>query len=80
LAQPRIGGIVVDQDPYAERTAVGDTLTGATSKDVHGGLGYPGLGQTSKEVHNDGMPHRKRQPLGKDQFGSNEIPREEPPY
>jgi hypothetical protein len=27
------------------------TITGATSSDVHTGLGHPGQGQTSKELH-----------------------------
>ncbi|TFK47499.1 hypothetical protein OE88DRAFT_1810975 [Heliocybe sulcata] len=80
LAQPRVGDVVIDRDPYAERTSVGDTLTGATSKDVHTGLGHPGSGQTSKELHNDGMAHRKKQQQGTDQYGSDAIPREEPPY
>ncbi|KAI0371225.1 hypothetical protein BV20DRAFT_1051646 [Pilatotrama ljubarskyi] len=67
---------VVDKDPYATPTSVGDTITGATSKDVHDGLGHPGSGMSSAEMHHDGHPHRKRQMRGADQFGSGEIPRE----
>lgn len=44
--------------------SAGDTLTGADSKDVHTGLGHPGQGQTSSELHHDGQSHRKRQGLG----------------
>lgn len=29
------------------------TITGATSADVHTGLGHPGQGQTSRELHHD---------------------------
>ncbi|KDQ60365.1 hypothetical protein JAAARDRAFT_46089 [Jaapia argillacea MUCL 33604] len=72
--------VVVDTDPWAERTTAGDTMTGATSQDVHKGLGHPGSGMTSKEVHHDGMGHRKRQGLGTDQHGSaNQMPRDESP-
>ncbi|KAI0777263.1 hypothetical protein BD413DRAFT_638962 [Trametes elegans] len=67
---------VVDRDPYATPTAVGDTLGGATSKDVNDGLGHPGQGQTSAELHHDGSAHRKRQLRGTEQFGSGAIPRE----
>ncbi|OJD30773.1 uncharacterized protein BKCO1_5600032 [Diplodia corticola] len=31
-----------------------DSLPGATSGDVHTGLGHPGSGQTSQELHHDG--------------------------
>ncbi|KAI0827107.1 hypothetical protein BC628DRAFT_1435010 [Trametes gibbosa] len=66
---------VVDNDPYATPTSAGDTLTGATSQDVHGGLGHPGAGMSSAEQHHDGSAHRKRQLRGTDTFGSGEIPR-----
>jgi len=36
------------------RTDPLDTLPGATSKDVHTGLGHPGQGQTSTELRKDG--------------------------
>lgn len=32
------------------------TLPGATSKDVHTGLGHPGQGQTSRELRHDSKP------------------------
>ncbi|KAI8986738.1 hypothetical protein BD414DRAFT_486899 [Trametes punicea] len=67
---------VIDKDPYATPTSVGDTITGATSKDVHDHYGHPGSGMSSAEMHHDGHPHRKRQMRGADQFGSGEIPRE----
>ncbi|KAH9897020.1 hypothetical protein C8Q73DRAFT_728498 [Cubamyces lactineus] len=67
---------VIDKDPYATPTAVGDTLTGATSKDVHNHIGHPGSGMSSAEMHHDGSSHRKRQMRGTEQFGSGEIPRE----
>jgi hypothetical protein len=35
-------------------TSASDTIGGATSADVHTGLGHPGSGQTSKELHGDG--------------------------
>lgn len=68
---------VVDRDPWEAKTTAGDTLTGATSQDVHGGLGHPGAGMSSAEMHHDGSAHRKRQMRGTEQFGAGEIPREE---
>ncbi|KAL1634411.1 hypothetical protein SLS58_010699 [Diplodia intermedia] len=38
-------------------TAAADTIPGATSADVHTGLGHPGAGQTSSELHHDGGSH-----------------------
>ncbi|RPD65684.1 hypothetical protein L226DRAFT_520012 [Lentinus tigrinus ALCF2SS1-7] len=67
---------VIDKDPYATPTSAGDTLQGATSKDVYGGLGMPAGGMSSAEMHHDGQAHRKKQHLGADQYGSGEIPRE----
>ncbi|KAI9065625.1 hypothetical protein FKP32DRAFT_1567596 [Trametes sanguinea] len=67
---------VIDKDPYATPTSAADTLTGATSRDVHDGLGHPGSGMSSAEMHHDGSAHRKRQMRGTEQFGSGEIPRE----
>jgi len=34
-------------------TSAADTITGATSADVHTGLGHPGSGQSSKELHDN---------------------------
>ncbi|THH04346.1 hypothetical protein EW145_g5579 [Phellinidium pouzarii] len=61
---------VVDKDPYAEPTTASDTLTGATSADVHDGYGHPGQGQTSAELHHDGQKGRKKQEVGVDQWGT----------
>lgn len=36
-----------------------DTIGGASSKDVHQGLGQPIQGQSSAELHHDGQSHRK---------------------
>ncbi|KAI0646468.1 hypothetical protein C8Q79DRAFT_1000775 [Trametes meyenii] len=66
---------VIDKDPYATPATAADTLTGATSQDVHGGYGHPGSGMTSAELHHDGQAHRKRPMRGTDQFGAGEIPR-----
>ncbi|KAF7194354.1 hypothetical protein HII31_04387 [Pseudocercospora fuligena] len=40
-----------------EQASAADTLGGATSGDVHTGLGHPGAGQSSKELH-DGSKTR----------------------
>lgn len=37
-----------------ETTSAQDTITGATSGDVHMGHGHPGSGQSSNELHHDG--------------------------
>ena len=60
---------VVDRDPYAPRVTAGDTLGGATSVDVHRGLGVPATGMSSAERHHDGQAHRKRDRAGVDQYG-----------
>ncbi|KAI0937548.1 hypothetical protein AcV5_000357 [Taiwanofungus camphoratus] len=67
---------VIDRSPFATPASAGDTLTGATSQDVYGGLGHPGSGMTSAEVHHDGRGHRKRQGQGVSTYGSGEIPRD----
>ncbi|KAF2749531.1 hypothetical protein M011DRAFT_484944 [Sporormia fimetaria CBS 119925] len=41
-----------------------DTLPGTDSAAVHKGLGHPGQGMTSSELHHDGQHGRKRQGLG----------------
>lgn len=51
-------------DPESEQTSASDTLGGATSGDVHTGLGHPGQGQTSQELHHDGQHGRKNQGQG----------------
>ncbi|KAG2101537.1 hypothetical protein BD769DRAFT_187115 [Suillus cothurnatus] len=62
----------VDEDASANTpfvTRASDTLVGATSADVHDGLGHPGQGMSSKELRHDGQPGRKRHGQGTDQFG-----------
>jgi len=45
-------------------TSAQDTISGATSADVHTGLGHPGSGQTSNELHGDGNYQGKRERQG----------------
>ncbi|RAH79801.1 hypothetical protein BO86DRAFT_390712 [Aspergillus japonicus CBS 114.51] len=52
------------------KTSAADTLMGATSQDVHTGLGHPGSGQTSAELRHDGQPGRKRQTAGLEKVGA----------
>ncbi|KAI0790334.1 hypothetical protein C8Q75DRAFT_732980 [Abortiporus biennis] len=61
---------VIDRNPYDPPATAGDTFGGATSQDVHGGIGKPGSGMTSAEVHHDGHHHRKRKMQGTDQYGT----------
>jgi hypothetical protein len=51
-------------------TSPADTLTGATSKDVHIGLGKPLQGQTNVEIAHDGAHGRKKQPSGVEGVGA----------
>ncbi|KAG1879241.1 hypothetical protein F4604DRAFT_1753825 [Suillus subluteus] len=74
--QPRAAPVTldtyVDEDASANTplvTRASDTLVGATSADVHDGLGHPGQGMSSKELRHDGQPGRKRHGQGTDQFG-----------
>ncbi|OBZ78210.1 hypothetical protein A0H81_02483 [Grifola frondosa] len=67
---------VIDPSPFATPTMAGDTLTGATSQDVHGGYGHPGSGMSSAEMHHEGKPHRKRPMQGTHTLESGEIPRD----
>lgn len=46
-------------DADAAQPNAADTITGATSSDVHTGLGHPGAGQSSAEIRHDGQSHRK---------------------
>lgn len=41
-----------------------DDFPGATSADVHQGLGHPGSGQTSSEIAHEGKSHRARDRTG----------------
>ena len=44
-------------------------MGGATSADVHSGLGMPISGMSSQERHHDGQIHRKKDRSGTDQYG-----------
>ncbi|CAK3806070.1 Hypothetical predicted protein [Lecanosticta acicola] len=54
------------RDPESQSTSAADTLIGASSADVHTGLGHPGAGQTSAELRHDGQHHRKNPGSGLD--------------
>lgn len=45
-------------------------VPGATSRDVYAGIGRPVQGMSSAEIHHDGQPGRKRQPLGLARHGA----------
>ncbi|KIJ62618.1 hypothetical protein HYDPIDRAFT_182665 [Hydnomerulius pinastri MD-312] len=61
---------VVDKDASADDGSLQyPTLEGATSGDVHAGLGMPIQGMSSKELRHDGQSGRKRQGEGTEQFG-----------
>ncbi|KAG0704798.1 hypothetical protein DFH29DRAFT_848490 [Suillus ampliporus] len=49
-------------------TRASDTLSEATSADVHGDLDHPGQGMSSKELRHDGQPGRKWHEEGTVQF------------
>lgn len=51
-------------------TAPGDTLTGATSRDLHRGMGKPLQGQTNVELHHDGAHGRKKDSAGLEAVGA----------
>ncbi|EXJ80964.1 hypothetical protein A1O3_07252 [Capronia epimyces CBS 606.96] len=52
------------------RTDPLSTLPGATSADVHQGLGHPGQGQTSTEIRHEGQHTRKKQTSGLEGVGA----------
>jgi hypothetical protein len=56
-------------------TSPADTMAGATSQDVHTGLGKPLVGETNVEIAHDGAHGRKRQPAGLEGVGAS---RQEP--
>jgi len=58
---PPVANYSSDMDPGSGTANASDTLSGATSADVHTGLGHPGQGQTSTELRHDGEHHRKKQ-------------------
>ncbi|KAJ6031629.1 hypothetical protein N7540_002361 [Penicillium herquei] len=55
---------------YGQRTSAADTLTGATSQDVHTGFGKPLQGQTGTELAHDGEHGRKKQSTGLEGIGA----------
>ena len=59
-----------ETDPDASAATASDTLLGATSADVHTGLGHPGQGQTSAELRHDGSRGRKKQSSGLEGVGA----------
>ncbi|KAE8164912.1 hypothetical protein BDV40DRAFT_298003 [Aspergillus tamarii] len=73
------------QNPNVERshgkesvkTTADQSLQGATSKDMHTGLGQPGGGQTSAELRHDGQQHRKNPGGGLEGVGASKEPRTE---
>jgi len=54
-------------------TSTASTLSGATSADVHTGLGHPGQGQTSTEIRHDGQHTRKRVGAGLEGVGASGV-------
>ena len=56
---PPVANISNHADPESEQASATDTITGASSADVHTGLGHPGAGQTSSELRHDGENTRK---------------------
>ena len=52
-----------DADPEGT-TSASDTLGGATSGDVHTGIGKPASGMTSQEAHHDMQGGRKKHTQG----------------
>ncbi|KEQ70310.1 hypothetical protein M436DRAFT_10581, partial [Aureobasidium namibiae CBS 147.97] len=48
-----------DATPQQGGVSASSTIVGATSQDVHAGLGQPIQGQSSAELHHDGQSHRK---------------------
>lgn len=52
------------------KTTAESTLRGATSKDVHRGLGHPGVGQTNNEIRHNGEHGRKHQANGLEGVGT----------
>ncbi|KAI5201837.1 hypothetical protein E4T39_05006 [Aureobasidium subglaciale] len=55
-----------DATPAQGGVSASDTIGGATSQQVHTGLGKPVQGQSSAELHHDGQSHRKNPGTGLD--------------
>jgi hypothetical protein len=62
--------VLRDHGKESTYTTAESTLGGADSRDVHKGLGHPGVGQTSTEIRHDGQHHRKRDGAGLEGAGS----------
>ena len=58
-----------DRDATEPRASVNDTLSGATSADVHTGYGKPMGCETTSELRHNGQHHREKQGGGVEQFG-----------
>jgi hypothetical protein len=56
--------------PVSGATKASDTLGGSTSKDVHTGLGHPGSGQSSSELHDNSKSGGGLQGVGAGGVGS----------
>ncbi|KAL1958429.1 hypothetical protein VTO42DRAFT_4530 [Malbranchea cinnamomea] len=55
------------------QTTASSTLGGATSQDVHKGMGKPVIGQTSAELRHEGQAHRKHPGTGLEGVGASET-------
>ncbi|OGM49200.1 hypothetical protein ABOM_004039 [Aspergillus bombycis] len=64
----------VEHGKGSVKTPAEQSLQGATSQDVHTGLGHPGGGQTSAELRHDGQTHRKNPGGGLESVGANREP------
>ncbi|KAI9850931.1 MAG: hypothetical protein M1838_004817 [Thelocarpon superellum] len=62
----------MDNDDPDASTSAGDTLGGASSAEVHQGLGQPVQGQTSNELRHDGQHTSSRQRLGTAGLGASD--------
>jgi len=57
----------------AETATAANDFPGATSADVHTGLGHPGSGQTSASIAHDGKSKREKEPKGLQSEGGTGI-------
>ncbi|KAI5787283.1 hypothetical protein EDC01DRAFT_631652 [Geopyxis carbonaria] len=67
---PKNRSFAPNNDPDALNSGPVD-MPGATSADLHTGLGHPGQGMTSNEIRHDGQKKRKNQGTGLTRFGKN---------
>lgn len=61
---PPLANRARNADPESGTASAADTLGGATSADVHTGLGHPGQGQTSTELRHEGQHTASKQGTG----------------